>query len=244
MKSGNLNSLEPSGPLQACNGTDLSCQTDSDQMNITAEFPTWGRGGVGGAARILLRHLSLWDQESLIPILFCSRSSAERNDPFPQLMVPIMWSVNSSNVYANVTWHLDTAVTWTLTFPLSQSSCKTYFINIEHAVYTVHLTYVAFHQYEHLYILLKNVSSILEQPVYKGADTSLARPGRKQATCMSKSSCMMDPTRSREMPRCSAIDLAKIRRSSKFSTWTWSIIFGVVGLRTYQHPGIWLTHVD
>jgi len=23
MKSGNLNSLEPSGPLQACNGTDL-----------------------------------------------------------------------------------------------------------------------------------------------------------------------------------------------------------------------------
>jgi len=25
MKSGNLNFLEPSGPLQACNGTDLLC---------------------------------------------------------------------------------------------------------------------------------------------------------------------------------------------------------------------------
>ena len=34
---------------------------------------------------------------------------------------------------------------------------------------------------------------------------------------MSKSSWMMDPTRSREMPSCSAIDLAEIRRSSKIS---------------------------
>ena len=32
---------------------------------------------------------------------------------------------------------------------------------------------------------------------------------------MSKSSRMMDPTRSREMPSCSAIDLAQIRWSSK-----------------------------
>ena len=30
---------------------------------------------------------------------------------------------------------------------------------------------------------------------------------------------MMDPTRSREMPSCSAIDLAEIRRSSKISSW-------------------------
>jgi len=34
----------------------------------------------------------------------------------------------------------------------------------------------------------------------------------------------MDPTRSREMPSCSAIDLAEIRRSSKISSWIWSII--------------------
>jgi len=27
MKSGNLNFLEPSGPLQACNGTDLTCSS-------------------------------------------------------------------------------------------------------------------------------------------------------------------------------------------------------------------------
>ena len=45
---------------------------------------------------------------------------------------------------------------------------------------------------------------------------------------MSKSSWMMDPTRSREMPSYSAIDLAEIRRSSKISSWIWSIIYGVV----------------
>jgi len=45
---------------------------------------------------------------------------------------------------------------------------------------------------------------------------------------MSKSSWMMDPTHSREMPSCSAIDLAEIRRSSKISSWIWSIISGVV----------------
>jgi len=38
----------------------------------------------------------------------------------------------------------------------------------------------------------------------------------------------MDPNRSREMPICSAIDLAEIRRSSKIISWIWSIIFGVV----------------
>ena len=43
---------------------------------------------------------------------------------------------------------------------------------------------------------------------------------------VSKSSWMMDPTRSREMPSCSAIDLAEIRRSSKISSWIWSTISG------------------
>ena len=41
-------------------------------------------------------------------------------------------------------------------------------------------------------------------------------------------SWMMDPARSREMPSCSAIDLAEIRRSSRISSWIWSIIYGVV----------------
>ena len=45
---------------------------------------------------------------------------------------------------------------------------------------------------------------------------------------MSKSSSMMEPTRSREMPSCSAIDLAEIRLSSKIISWIWSIISGVV----------------
>jgi len=38
----------------------------------------------------------------------------------------------------------------------------------------------------------------------------------------------MDPTRSREMPSCSAIDLAENRRSSKIRSWIWSVIYGVV----------------
>ena len=45
---------------------------------------------------------------------------------------------------------------------------------------------------------------------------------------MSKYSWMMDPTRSREMPSCPAIGLAKIQRSSKISSLIWSIISGVV----------------
>ena len=45
---------------------------------------------------------------------------------------------------------------------------------------------------------------------------------------MSKSSWMMDPTHSREMPSCSANDLAQIRQSSNISSWIWSIISGVV----------------
>jgi len=45
---------------------------------------------------------------------------------------------------------------------------------------------------------------------------------------MSKSSWMMDPTRSREMPIYSALDFAEIRRSSKISSWIRSIMSGVV----------------
>ena len=45
---------------------------------------------------------------------------------------------------------------------------------------------------------------------------------------MSKSSRMMDPIRSREMPSCSAIDLAEIRPSSKISSWIGPVISAVV----------------
>ena len=45
---------------------------------------------------------------------------------------------------------------------------------------------------------------------------------------MSKSSWMMDPTRSSEMPSCSAIDLAENRWCSKISSWIPSIISRVV----------------
>jgi len=43
-----------------------------------------------------------------------------------------------------------------------------------------------------------------------------------------KYSWMMYPTRSREIPSCSAIDLAEICRPSKINSWIWSIISGVV----------------
>ena len=49
-----------------------------------------------------------------------------------------------------------------------------------------------------------------------------------QSFLMSKSSWMMDPTRSREMPSRWAIDLAEMRRFLKISSWIWSIISGVV----------------
>jgi len=49
-----------------------------------------------------------------------------------------------------------------------------------------------------------------------------------ESFCISKSSWMMDPTHSQEMPSCSAIDLAEIRWSSKISSWIWSIISWVV----------------
>ena len=59
---------------------------------------------------------------------------------------------------------------------------------------------------------------------------------------MSKSSWMMNPTRSRKMPSCSAIDLAEIRRSSKISSWIWSIITGVIIV--LDRPGRGATQVE
>jgi len=54
---------------------------------------------------------------------------------------------------------------------------------------------------------------------------------------MSKSSWMMEQTRSREMPSYSAIDLAEIRGSFKISSWIWSIISGVVTVLCRQGRG-------
>jgi len=59
---------------------------------------------------------------------------------------------------------------------------------------------------------------------------------------MSKSSWMMDPNRSREMPSCSAIDLAEIRRSTKISSWFWLIISAVVTVLC--RPGQGATQVE
>ena len=71
---------------------------------------------------------------------------------------------------------------------------------------------------------------------------------------MSKSSWVMDPNRSREMsfmmdptyscelPSCSATDLTEIRRSSKISSWIWSIISGLVIV--LGRPGRGPSHVE
>ena len=58
----------------------------------------------------------------------------------------------------------------------------------------------------------------------------------------SKSSWMMDPTGSREMPSCSAIGLAEIRRSSKNSSWIWSVSSVVVTV--LGRPGRGTTQVE
>ena len=59
---------------------------------------------------------------------------------------------------------------------------------------------------------------------------------------MSKFSWMMNPTRSREIPSCSDVDLAEIRRSTKISSWIWSIISGVVTV--LGHPGRGASQVE
>ena len=59
---------------------------------------------------------------------------------------------------------------------------------------------------------------------------------------MYKSSWMRDPTRSREMPSYSAIDLAEIQISSKITSWIWTIIFGVVTVLSL--PGRGATQVE
>jgi len=59
---------------------------------------------------------------------------------------------------------------------------------------------------------------------------------------MSKSSWMMDPTRSRAMPSCSAFDLVEIRRDCKISSWIWSMISGV--LTVLGRPGRGASQVE
>ena len=49
-----------------------------------------------------------------------------------------------------------------------------------------------------------------------------------ESSLMSKSSWMTEPNPSCEMPSCSAIHLAEIRRSSKIISWIWSLFSGVV----------------
>ena len=59
---------------------------------------------------------------------------------------------------------------------------------------------------------------------------------------MSKSSWMMDPTRSREMPSCSFINLTEIRWSSKIRSWICSIISEV--FTVLCRPGRGATQVE
>ena len=74
-------------------------------------------------------------------------------------------------------------------------------------------------------------------PAFRHFGTHLAESFR-----MSRSSWMMDPTWSREIPSCSAIDLAEIWRSSKISSWILSIISGVVTV--LRRPGRGASQVE
>jgi len=38
LKSGSLNLLEPSGPVQACNGMALSCENPTGRMRVFARY--------------------------------------------------------------------------------------------------------------------------------------------------------------------------------------------------------------
>ena len=72
--------------------------------------------------------------------------------------------------------------------------------------------------------------------------SGIAGPTLRRASACPKSSWMLNPTRLREMPSCSAIDLAKIRRSYKISSWIWSIISGMFTL--LGRPGRGATQVE
>jgi len=71
--------------------------------------------------------------------------------------------------------------------------------------------------------LLRRLTPLTFWSAFRHFGTHLAESFR-----VSKSSWMMDLTRSRGMLSCSAIDLAEILRSSKISSWICSIISGVV----------------
>ena len=53
---------------------------------------------------------------------------------------------------------------------------------------------------------------------------------------------MMKPTRLREMPSCSAIELTEIRRTSKIKSWIFSMISGVVTV--FRRPGQGASQVE
>jgi len=63
----------------------------------------------------------------------------------------------------------------------------------------------------------------------------------RASACPNLHECWTQPTQ-REMPSCSAIDLAEIQWSSKISLWIWSIISGVVTV--LGHPGQGASQVE
>jgi len=68
MKSGNLNFLEPFGPLQACNGTALPLQT------IKTTRVNCGRGGLGNCEVLQLAAVFKW--VSRLAHLLCTLATA------------------------------------------------------------------------------------------------------------------------------------------------------------------------
>ena len=82
-----------------------------------------------------------------------------------------------------------------------------------------------------------NVNYICEWTQYRGADKSVARPGRKQATATKLMLLQATQKKSESCP--SNQDFATAMTSASDEKWRpFNCFFSRVGLRTYQHPCI------
>jgi len=93
-------------------------------------------------------------------------------------------------------------------------------------------------KFEHLpqgiFMLLNSYGDCL----FRGAYKSLARPGRKQAYVSIRMACISFgalPCRKKKLDNSSRLDVVEITRVPDMLP---ELVSFLVGLRTYQHPGI------
>ena len=139
--------------------------TQHHERSSTHDVVVVGPGGEGCGQDSSSEYL--WDQASLIPTLCCSRASVGQDGPFSQLMVPTMWSVISSNVYANVTRNFDTAANLTFNLKLYSRIHERRVVSTENTLYILHLLHTLhFINMNTLYVLLTHVIINMEHAVH------------------------------------------------------------------------------